>query len=113
MQPGDVVLMSLPQIGGGPFKFRPVLLLTNLPGPYQNVLVCGISTQLHQQVRDWDELIQPGDADFDASGLHDTSIIRLSYLYAEQSKEIAGKIGAIDRARLQRLQKRLGAHLEP
>jgi mRNA interferase MazF len=60
MNPGDVVLIPLPQLGGGAAKLRPALLLTLLRGPYQNVLLCGISTQLHLIQANWDELIQPG-----------------------------------------------------
>ncbi len=48
--PGDVVLIPLSQFSGGPAKLRPALLLASLPGPYQTQFVCGVSTQLHQQV---------------------------------------------------------------
>jgi mRNA interferase MazF len=82
-----------------------------LPGPYQNLLICGVSTQLQQLQANWDELIQGGDADFSSSGLHRASAIRLGYLYAADSGEIAGVIGSIDRARLQRLRQRLADHL--
>ncbi len=111
MKPGDVVLISLPQIGGIASKLRPALLLATLPGPYQNLLLCGISTQLHQLEPNWDELIQPGDADYPASGLHRASIIRLSYLYAADPTEVSGVIGQIDPARFQRLRLRLSGHL--
>ncbi len=47
MNPGDVIHILLPQLGGGPPKLRPALLLADLPGAYQNLLLCGISTQLH------------------------------------------------------------------
>jgi mRNA interferase MazF len=113
VSPGDVVLISLPQLGGGAAKLRPALLLADLPGPYQNLLLCGISTQLQQIQPNWDELIQPGDADFAASGLHQASVIRLSYLYAADPSEIAGKIGSIDTSRLQRLRQRLSDHVRP
>jgi len=113
LNPGDVVLIALPQIGGTGSKLRPALLLAALPGPYQNLLLCGISTQLHQLQVNWDELIQPGDADFAASGLHRASIIRLSYLYAADPTEVSGVIGRVDPARLQRLRQRLSDHLRP
>jgi hypothetical protein len=45
------------------------------------------------------------------SGLHRDSAIRLSYLHAADAGEIAGKIGAIATARLQRLIERLIQHL--
>jgi mRNA interferase MazF len=57
VKPGDMVLISLPQIGGGAPKLRPALLLADLPGPYQNLLLCGISTQLHQLQANWDERV--------------------------------------------------------
>ena len=113
MKPGDVVLIPLPQPGGGAPKLRPALLLADLPGPYQNLLLCGVSTQLQQLQANWDELVQGGDADFPSSGLHRTSAIRLSYLYAADPGEIAGVIGNIERARLQRLRQRLSDHLRP
>ena len=36
MTPGDVVLIRLPQVGAGPPKLRPALVLSPLPGPFQN-----------------------------------------------------------------------------
>jgi mRNA interferase MazF len=98
-------------VGGG-LKLRPALLLADLPGPYQNLLLCGVSTQLQQLQANWDELMQVGDADFSSNGLHRASAIRLSYLYAADPGEIAGVIGSIDYARLQRLRQRLADHLK-
>ena len=111
MRPGDVVLIRLPQSGGGAAKLRPALVLALLPGPYQNVLICGISTQLDHLQPDWDELIGPEDGDFGGSGLHRASGIRLSYLYAADPRELVGVIGRTDPERLKRLQSRLAALL--
>ncbi|MGH7174157.1 MAG: type II toxin-antitoxin system PemK/MazF family toxin [Gemmataceae bacterium] len=113
MKPGDVVLIPLPQFGGGAAKLRPALILALLPGPYQNVLLCGISTQLHLIQANWDELIQPADGDFAGSGLHQASVIRLSYLYAAEAMEISGILGGIDPTRLARLRTRLADHVRP
>ena len=111
MNPGDVVLVELPQLGGGPPKWRPALVLAWLPGPFQNVLLCGISTQLQDLQSNWDESLSPKDGDFRVSGLHRVSAIRLSYLYAIESREIAGVIGHIDTNRLSRLRSRLASLL--
>jgi mRNA interferase MazF len=111
MKPGDIVLIPLPQVMGGPFKLRPALLLANLPGPFQNALVCGVSTQLQGFQRGWDEMLSPGDADFSATGLHRTSAVRLSYLYAAEAREISGVIGRISVQRLDELLGRLVRHL--
>jgi mRNA interferase MazF len=113
MNSGDVVLIPLPQFGGRAPKLRPALILTVLPGPYQNVLLCGISTQLQLIQANWDELIQPGDGDFTGSGLHQASVIRLSYLHAADATEITGVIGRIDPTRLARLRTRLADYVRP
>src|SRR5437588_257131 len=111
MNPGDVALIPLPQLGGGSPKLRPALILAQLPGPYQDLLVCGISTQLNAIQTNWDELLQASDADFAASGLHQDSVVRLSYLSAVQSSDFSGVIGQIDAQRLVRLLTRLADHL--
>ena len=85
MKPGDMVLIQLPQVGGGAPKLRPALILALLPGGYQNVLLCGVSTQLHDLDLNWDDRIDPSDADFSRSGLHRASAIRPSYLYGANS----------------------------
>lgn len=111
MKAGDVVLIRLAQTGGGPLKLRPALVLSILPGAYQNHLICGISTRMQSLEPDWDETITPADADFAASGLRQASSIRLSYLYAAEQSEILGRIGTLDLNRLQRLLVRLARHI--
>lgn len=104
------MLIRLPQAGGA-LKLRPALVLAILPGPYQNVLICGVSTQLRNVVPGWDEIIDASEPGFSTTGLRRTSAIRLSYLYAAEQTDLAGAIGAIDPARLKLLQHRLGALL--
>jgi mRNA interferase MazF len=55
MKEGDVILVPLPQ-ADGQRKPRPAIILRILP-PFGDFLVCGISSQLRQQVRGLDELI--------------------------------------------------------
>jgi len=107
MKLGDVVLIQLPQVGGGPLKSRPALILALLPGTYQHLLICGISTKLHALQPNWDDRIDSSDADFLQSGLHRTSAIRPSYLYSADSGEIKGVIGRIAATRLDRVRRRL------
>jgi mRNA interferase MazF len=111
MRPGDVVLIRLPQATGGPPKLRPALVLSLLPGPYQNVLICGISTQLEELEPDWDDLISREEGDFGDSGLRRPSAVRLSYLYASDTREVSGVIGRIAPQRLRRLRARLAGLL--
>ncbi len=112
MNPGDVILIPLLIAAAVP-KLRPAVYLASLPGPFQTILVCGIGTQLTPLVPNWDELIQPGDADFAASGLHQASVIRLSFLRSARAAEARAVIGSIDPTRLHRLRTRLADRIRP
>jgi mRNA interferase MazF len=112
MKSGDIVLIRLQQATGQATKLRPALLLATLPGPYQNFLLCGISTQLDRLETNWDERIAPADQDFAASGLRRESAIRLSFLYAATASELIGVIGAVNQDRLARLRRRLIVQLQ-
>jgi mRNA interferase MazF len=61
MQAGDVVLTLVPQ-ADGTTKNRPAIVLRAMP-VYRDVLVCGVSTQLHQYVQGFDDLIAPPKAE--------------------------------------------------
>jgi mRNA interferase MazF len=111
LKPGNIVLIRLAQAGGGPPKLRPALIICSLPGPYQNLLLCGVSTQIHLLEPDWDELIAPQDLDFTQSGLRQQSAARLSYLYSASRSEFLGSIGHVDPSRLNRLRSRLAKRL--
>lgn len=101
MKEGDVVLTPVPQADGG-VKNRPALVLREMP-LYRDVLVCGVSTQLHHYVPNFDELISPDDADFVPSGLVAASLIRLGFLAVLPPTRIAGAIGSVAPERHQRL----------
>ena len=110
MKEGDVVLAALPQ-ADGKSKLRPVLLLRQLPPPYNDFLVCGISSQLHQMINNFDELISEKDDDYRKSGIIKESIIRLNFLAVISINIIAGTIGRISEQRHQKLLKRLSDYL--
>ena len=109
MKEGDVVLTPVPQADGA-IKNRPAICLREMP-PYKDFLVCGVSTQLDQQVKDFDEIISPSDADFSSSGLKSESLIRLGFLAVLPRNRIAGSIGSISPVRHQRLLKTLSDYL--
>jgi mRNA interferase MazF len=111
MKSGDVVLIRLPQTSSAASKLRPALILLELPGPFQSLLICGISTRLHGLQPDWDNVLDSGDADYAASGLHERSAIRLSYLHTADHREISGVIGRISPRRLRSLRERLARAL--
>ena len=109
MKEGDIVLAPLPQ-ANGQRKNRPALFSRALP-PFDDVLVCGISTQLQQQVVGFDEVVTRQDADFTASGLVADSLIRLGFLALILRRQIIGSVGSITSARHKRLLKNLSDHL--
>ncbi|MBI1938140.1 MAG: type II toxin-antitoxin system PemK/MazF family toxin [Ignavibacteriales bacterium] len=110
MKEGDTALVALPQMDGGN-KIRPVLLLRQLPAPYYDFLVCGISSQTHQMIKNFDDIIAERDDDFKKSGIVKESIIRLSFLAVIPRNFIAGTIGSISEERHQRVLHRLSDYL--
>ena len=109
MKEADVVLTPLPQ-ADGVVKNRPTLLLRELP-PYGDFLACGISTQLHQAVPGFDEVIANGHADFATSGLLAESVTRLGFLAVLPRHRILGSIGQISSERHSRLLRNLSDYL--
>ncbi len=109
MKQGDVVLTSIQQADGNA-KRRPVIVLRELPG-FGDFLVCGVSTQLHQIVKGFDEIISDDDEDFIASGLLSKSLVRLGFLAVLPRKRILGTIGSISSQRISRLLKNLCDYL--
>lgn len=70
-----------------------------------------MSTQLHQEVVGFDDVIRPGDVEFAGSGLKAASLIRLSFLAVLPTKSFAGTIGAIAQERHEKLVERLARHV--
>lgn len=109
MTEGDVVLTPIPQ-ADGTIKNRPAVFLREMP-PFGDLLVCGVSTQLRQEVRDFDEVISPSDSDFKSSGIVRESLVRLGFLAVLPLNRVAGKIGSISPERHRRLLEKLSAFL--
>jgi mRNA interferase MazF len=109
MKEGDLIIVPMPQ-ADGMVKNRPAIILREMP-PFQDVLVCGVSTQLRQAAKDFDEVISTNDADFVTSGLRAESLIRLGFLLVIPRKRIIGSIGSISSERHQRLLQKLSDHL--
>ena len=109
MKEGDIVLTPVPQ-ANGQIKNRPAVFLREMP-PFNDALVCGISTQLHQQVAGFDEVISQQDVDFANSGLVSASLLRLGFLALIPRNQIIGSIGSIGGARHKRLLTNLSGYL--
>lgn len=109
MKEGDIILTPLPQ-ADGQVKNRPALFLRVMP-PFGDALVCGISTQIHQQVGGFDEVISSQDEDYTESGLISDSLIRLGFLTVVPQNKLIGSIGSISVERHRRLIERLSEYL--
>ncbi len=109
MKQGDVVLVTMPQADGS-VKNRPTVILREMP-PFQDLPVCGVSTQLRQEVKDFDEIVSPADSDFKTSSLVGKSLIRLGFLTVVPQSKIVGVIGSISAARHRRLLRKLSDYL--
>ena len=109
MKPGDVLLTIMPQADGSQ-KARPVLLLCRVP-PFDDFLVCGITTQLGNAVPGLDEIVSASDGDFKATRLKATSLIRTVYLALLPAARFNGRIGSVTEARHKRLLAALAAFL--
>ncbi|MEW6755485.1 MAG: type II toxin-antitoxin system PemK/MazF family toxin [Candidatus Latescibacterota bacterium] len=109
MTEGHVVLTPLPQ-ADGQVRNRPAVVLRAMP-PHGDLLVCGVSTQLHHATQGFDEVIRPGDPDFVASGLKGASVIRLGFLVVLPVNGFLGSVGSISPERHRRLLQRLAEYL--
>ena len=107
---GEVILAPLPQ-ADGKTKTRPVLVLRRMP-PFGDLLVCGVTTQLKHVVKGFDEIIEPVNEDFAASGLKAPSLVRLGFLAVLPPDNALARIGAVSKERHQRLLDNLCRHLK-
>lgn len=93
-------------------KSRPVLLVAPVPGPYDDWLVCMISTQLQQALEGFDEVIDQSQSDFHSSGLRVASVVRVARLAVVSAELLVGAIGEIGPERLQRIRQKLASWIQ-
>ena len=106
---GDVIVTPMPQ-ATGVWRRRPVVVLREMR-PFGDFLVCGISTQLRHEVKNFYEIISDAHHDFASSGLAADSLIRLGFLSILPHGFVAGSIGSISPERHRRLLERLSNYL--
>ncbi len=104
---GQIVLFRFPYVDHKEVKLRPALVIRQLPGAYEDWLICMISSQLSQEVSSFDEIISKEDGDFTNSGLKFASVIRIGRLAVVHKTILVGNIGEISSDRLTRIKNRL------
>lgn len=108
MEEGEIILTVLESDQSG--KNRPSLILRKAPR-YNDYLACGISSQLHQEIKKFDLLLNRNHPDFLSSGLKYDGVIRLFFLGIIRHDEVKGAIGKVSSETLHELQKRLSEYL--
>lgn len=104
---GQIALLRFPETDLAPGKLRPVVLIAPTPGPYEDWLVCMMSTQVRQAVEGFDELIDQNAEDFHRSGLKVASVVRLSRLAVVSADSLVGAVGEISPQRMERIRQTL------
>ena len=104
---GQIVLFKFPQTNLARGKLRPALLIGRFPGPYDDWLICMISSQMRHYVEGFDEIIGEGDVDFSRSGLKTSSLIRVGRVAVVEGRMLLGSIGEIAPERLRRIKTKL------
>lgn len=109
VEEGDIVLASLPQ-ADGQIKMRPALVLRQVP-PFNDFLLCGISSQLRHAVPGLDLIIDISHPDFQQSGLTVPSLVRTGFLTIKSSITIVGAFGSVSNETHQQLLNNLATYL--
>ncbi len=104
---GEIVLFRFPQTDLILGSLRPSLLIAQIPSSYNDWLVCMISSQIHQAIPNFDEVILKTDSDFVQTRLKSESVIRLSRLAVVSETIFVGKLGEIFPVRLQKVKANL------
>ena len=107
IQEGQIVLFKFPQTDQTHGKLRPALVIRKLPSLHDDWLICMISSQLSQQVPEFDEVIKEKDADFFQSALKTSSVIRITRLAVVNKDVLIGFVGSIRAERLVSIKKKL------
>ena len=105
MKVGDVVRWTFVQ-GDGQRKMRPAVIIAAVP-PFNDWLVCAISSQLHRTVKDLDIRMDVEHPDFGRAGLRMPSVIRVAHLSTLPDKLIQGSIGEVSPNTLSLISERL------
>jgi len=109
---GDISLVRFPRTDLGVGKYRPVLLIAKMPGPFSDWLICAITSQFKHEIKNWDEKIGIKDEDFIISGLKVPSLVRIGKLATVEEDIFEGVLGKISSQRLKKILKKLGKYFE-
>lgn len=107
MKTGDIVLIRFPQADLITGKLRPALVPAVAPGNHADRSLALITSRDYQAVPQFDEILDPSEADFEMTGLKTRSVIRLARLTSVEPSIISARLGRISPERLQVIKSRL------
>jgi mRNA interferase MazF len=70
-----------------------------------------VSSRLEHEITGFDEIVRPGETDFEKSWLKVASLLRIGRLAAVNKDILVGRIGEIDTVRLLRIKRKLAEWL--
>ena len=112
LKAGHICLVRFPPTNLAEGKYRPVLLLARMPGPFSDWLICAITSQLRHAIANWDEEVKEEDDDFESSGLKQHSLIRIGKLATVEEEMLEGVLGEISSHRLAAIRSKVADCLE-
>lgn len=74
---------------------RPVVCLTNPIGQYQHIILALITSKIPQTLLESDYVLDPSHSEFQASGLHRASTIKLDHLMTLRKSMIKRELGQL------------------
>jgi mRNA interferase MazF len=104
---GQIVLFQFPLVDKPEAQLRPGLVIRKLRGHYNDWLLCMISSQVAQQVVDFDEVVDHEAKDWKQSGLKTPSVIKIARIAVVHQSILLGAIGEIEPRRLERIKRKL------
>ncbi|NMF85200.1 type II toxin-antitoxin system PemK/MazF family toxin [Nodosilinea sp. P-1105] len=107
VQEGQIVLFPFPNTDQTRGKLRPALVLRQCPSQYDDWLICMISSRLAQCIANLNEIIAESDSDFNASGLRQASVIRVTRLAVVNRSIFLGSTGEVSGNRFSRIKQKL------
>lgn len=109
----QIVLMKFPQSNLAIGKLRPVLVVRKGKDDFGDWIVCMVSSQVRNAIRDFDEVIGLRDDDFAQSGLKGESVVRVGRVFTANESVFKAILGSISSKRLYRIRQTLSAHIKP
>jgi mRNA interferase MazF len=95
---GKIVLIPFPFDDLTALKVRPSVCLTNPIGPHRHVVLAFISSRIPQDLLPTDIVLDSGQPEFAATGLHVTSTLRLHRLMTAASFLFKRELGMLSPA---------------